>query len=525
MREKREIPNLPTGQQQVGRVGKALGRTPAVNGSGKSDSSVVPAKSPNKAGTLAAEVVEGRGLAKENADRQNGPRTQSRISAPSALERVRQAAKKDRNARFTALFQHITLDSLFAAFDGLKRRAAAGVDGMTWAQYREGLEGNLRDLHGRLQRGAYRAKPSRRTYIPKADGRQRPLGIAALEDKIVQRAAVEVLNAIYEGDFLGFSYGFRPGRNQHQALDALAIGIERKKVGWVLDADIRSFFDTIDHGWLMKFVEHRVADRRVLRLIQKWLSAGVMEDGKWTATEEGTPQGATVSPLLANIFLHYVYDLWVQSWRKKHARGDMIAIRYADDTVVGFQHRDDAERFQKDLQDRVRKFGLELHPEKTRLIRFGRFAAAQNRERGLGKPETFDFLGLTHICSRSRGGKFQLRRQTVRKRMNAKLHEVKMELRRKRHQSIAEQGTWLAGVLRGYFAYHAVPTNGAKMQQFRTQVTRHWRRSLQRRSQRGRINWERMGRIAARWLPPARTQHPWPNQRFDARIQGKSPVR
>ena len=410
-------------------------------------------------------------------------------------------------------------------FLGNKEKGCGGCRRSDMGAVHGDLGENLKNLHERLRRGAYRAKPSRRTYIPKADGRQRPLGIAALEDKIVQRATVEVLNAIYEGDFLGFSYGFRPGRSQHQALDALATGIDRKKVGWVLDADIRSFFDKIDHGWLMKFVEHRIADKRILRLIRKWLAAGVMEDGKWTVTEEGTPQGATVSPLLANIFLHYVYDLWVQQWRKKHARGDMIVTRYADDTVVGFQHREDAERFQKDLHERVTKFGLELHPEKTRLIRFGRFAAAQRKERGLGKPETFNFLGLTHICSRTREGKFQLVRQTMRKRMQAKLLEVKLELRRRRHLSIADQGTWLARVLRGYFAYHAVPTNSEKMQQFRTQVTRHWRRALKRRGQRDRTNWERMNRIATRWLPPARIQHPWPNKRFDARIQGKSLVR
>jgi len=525
MRENREILTPSIENQQMELVEKANGRTATRNGLRKSDSPIVPTRSPNKAGTSAAEAVEGRGLAKENTDRQNAPRTQSRKSAPSALERVREIARKNRDVKFTALFHHITLESLRVAFSGIKKRAAAGIDGVTWAQYQQGLEENLKDLHGRLQRGAYRAKPSRRTYIPKPDGRQRPLGIAALEDKIVQRATVEVLNAIYEVDFLGFSYGFRPGRSQHQALDALAIGIERKKVGWVLDADIRSFFDTIDHGWLMKFVEHRIADKRVLRLIRKWLAAGVMEDGKWTATEEGTPQGATVSPLLANIFLHYVYDLWVQSWRKKHARGDVIVTRYADDTVVGFQHREDAEKFQKELHERVQKFGLELHPEKTRLIRFGRFAAAQQKERGLGKPETFDFLGLTHICSRTRDGKFLLARQTMQKRMRAKLLEVKLELRRRWHQSIAEQGVWLAGVLRGYFAYHAVPTNSEKMQQFRTQVTRHWRRALLRRGQRDRTNWERMNRIATRWLPQARIQHPWPNKRFDARIQGKSPVR
>jgi len=496
-----------------------------MNGQGKSDRPVVPAKSSNKAGTSAAERMEGSGLARENVDQQNAPRTQSRISAPSALERVRQAAKKDRNARFTALSHHLTTANLTTALWSMKKRAAPGVDGVIWEQYQAGQEENLNDLHARLRRGAYRAKPSRRVYIPKADGRLRPLGIAALEDKVVQRVVVEVMNAIYENDFLGFSYGFRPGRSQHQALDALATGIARRKVNWVFDADIRAFFDSISHAWMMKFVEHHIADKGILRLIRKWLSAGVMEDGAWTATEEGTPQGATISPLLANIYLHYVYDLWVQSWRNKHAHGDMIVTRFADDTVVGFQHRIDAERFREDLRERLRKFGLELHPEKTRLIEFGKYAAEQRKRGGLGKPETFDFLGLTHICGRTRNGKFLLRRQTMRKRMRAKLLEVKNELKRRRHLPISEQGSWLAGILRGYLAYHAVPTNIRPMSQFRTQMIRHWQRALRRRSQRDRTSWRRMNLIVKRWLPVARIQHPWPYQRFDARIQGKRPVR
>ena len=401
------------------------------------------------------EPVEGRRPAKGNTGRQNAPRTQSRTSVPSALDRVREVAERQKEARFTALLHHVTLDLLREAFLDLKRRAAAGVDGVTWEDYARDLEENLQDLHARVHRGAYRAKPSRRVYIPKADGRQRPLGIAALEDKIVQRAVVEVMNSIYEVDFLGFSYGFRPGRNQYQALDALAVGILRKKVNWVLDADIRGYFDTIDHEWLMKFVEHRIGDRRVLRLIRKWLKAGVMEEDEWRASEVGSPQGAMVSPLLANIYLHYVFDLWIQWWRSRHARGKVIVVRYADDIVVGFQHRSDATRFRSELDARFAKFGLKLHPEKTRLLEFGRYAAQRRAERGVGKPETFDFLGLTHICGRTRLGDFLLVRRTSRKRMAAKLQWIADELMRRRHLSIKKQGLWLQRVVGGYF--HTCP--------------------------------------------------------------------
>jgi RNA-directed DNA polymerase len=496
------------------------------HGPGKSDRSVVPTTSPNKAGQPAAEAAEGRDLAKGNTAEQHAPRTQSRTRAPNALDRVREAAKKDKAKRFTALLHHVTPDRLRNAFHALKKDAAPGVDGITWEQYRERLEENLQELHAKLHQGAYRAKPSRRAYIPKTDGRQRPLGIATLEDKVVQRAMVEVLNAIYEGDFLGFSYGFRPGRSQHQALDALAVGIEKKKVNWVLDADIRGFFDAIDHGWLAKFVEHRVGDRRVLRLIQKWLRAGVMEEGKRTQAEMGSPQGATVSPLLANAYLHYVLDLWAQQWRNRQARGDMIIVRYADDFIVGFQHRIDAEQFLRELQERLAKFKLELHPEKTRLIAFGRFAQQARKRTGVrGSPETFDFLGLTHVCGRTRKGEFQLGRQTMRKRMTAKLHEVKTELHGRRHHPVDQQGRWIASVLRGHYAYYGVPTNYVALDAFRTTVGRLWHRSLLRRSQRRRIGWTRMSRIIAHWLPAARITHPWPNQRLHVTTQGKSPVR
>jgi RNA-directed DNA polymerase len=523
-RENREIHCLPV-SGAAGRIGKAEGRNPMMHRQGKSDRPIVPTKLPNKAKAPAAEVVEGRGLAKGNMGQQNAPRTQRRTSAPSALDRVRQAAKQDRKVKFTALLHHVTIDRLREAFFSLKKNAAPGVDGVTWQQYQAGLEANLGDLHERLQRGAYRAKPSRRTYIPKTDGRQRPLGIASLEDKLVQRAVVEVLNAIYEVDFLGFSYGFRPKRSQHDALDALAAGIRRKKVNWILDADIRGFFDAINHEWLMKFVRYRIADPKVLRLIQKWLSAGVMEEDRWTESSEGTPQGATISPLLANLYLHYVLDLWIQQWRSKHARGDVIITRYADDFIVGFQRRLDAERFLGELRERLHKFSLELHPDKTRLVEFGRYATERRQERGEGKPETFNFLGFTHICGKSQKGEYVLVRRTIRKRMRAKLHEVKAELQRRWHLPIPEQGAWIASMVRGYFAYHAVPTNMGPLRSFRTAVEKLWLQTLRRRSQRHRMNWTRMHALTQRWVPKAHIQHPWPDERFDVRTRGKSRVR
>jgi len=471
------------------------------------------------------ESVEGRRPAEGNTDQQNVPRTQSRTRTNSALDRVRRVAARHKDAKFTALLHHVTVDRLRAAFFSLKKNAAAGVDGVTWEHYAVDLEANLRDLHERMHRGAYRPKPSRRVYIPKADGRQRPLGIASLEDKILQRAVVEVLNAIYETDFGGFSYGFRPGRSQHQALDSLAVGILRKKVNWVLDADIRGFFDTIDHEWLIKFVEHRIADRRILRLIHKWLAAGVMEEGKWQASRVGSPQGATVSPLLANVYLHYVFDLWIQDWRQRCARGDVIVVRYADDVVIGFEHWSDATRFWTELEGRLSKFGLELHPNKTRLLEFGRYAAERRAGKGLGKPETFDFLGITHICGKARAGGFLLTRHTSRKRLTAKLRWIRQELMRRRHLSIKKQGLWLGRVVAGYFNYHAIPTNIEALQQFRKQVARHWHKALRRRSQKDRTSWSRMTRLVDRWLPVARIQHPWPTDRFDARTRGGSPVR
>ena len=488
------------------------------NGDGKSDGPVVPTKSLNKDPAGSAEAAEGRGATKGNADPQNTSRTQRRSNdVPSALDRVRQAARRDREAQFTALFHHVTLERLRSAYRALRPKAAAGVDGVTWEQYGQALEANLQDLHDRLHRGAYRAKPTRRVFIPKADGGRRPLGIATLEDKVVQRAVVEVLNAIYEEDFLGFSYGFRPGRGQHDALDALTVGLMDKRVNWVLDADIRGFFDAIDHEWLERFVGHRVADPRVQRLIAKWLRAGVLEDGKKVQQERGSPQGATVSPLLANIYLHYAFDLWAEQWRRKHARGDMIVVRYADDLVLGFEHEADARRFWEALRQRLAKFGLELHPDKTRLIEFGRFAARNRRRRGQGKPETFDFLGFTHISGRTKRGRFQVIRRTSKKRIAAKLKEVRRTLMRMRQHPVPEQGAWLRAVLKGYFAYHAVWTNLRLLWKFRTQVSRTWMQTLRRRSQRHRLNWARMGRLVKRWIPPVRAMHPWPSERFAAK--------
>src|SRR6267378_3977512 len=486
------------------------------NGPGKSDRPTVPGKSPNNAGQPATEGMEGRGLAKGNLPQQNASRTPSREDALSALERVRQAAAKDKKLRFTGLLHHIyNRETLRTAYLSLKKDAACGVDGETWRHYGETLEVNLQDLAHRLKRGAYRAKPVRRVYIPKADGRQRPLGVPALEDKIVQRAAVEVLNAIYGTDFLGFSYGFRPGRSQHQALDALYTGLLTRKVNWVLDLDIKAFFDGLSHEWLVKFSEHRIADRRVVRRIQKGLNAGVLEDGKRIRTDEGTPQGGSASPRLANVYLHYVFDLWVQAWRQKRAYGDVIVVRFADDIVVGFQSKADAEQFRAELTERMRKFNLALHPEKTRLLEFGPFAINNRQRRREGKPETFSFLGFTHICVKKRSnGMYTVLRQTIRKRLQAKLNAVKAELQRRMHEPIPEQGKWLQALVRGHLRYYGVPMNNPALALFRFQVGRLWHRTLSRRSQNGRVLWERMRRLITRWLPLPTVCHPYPLRRM-----------
>ncbi len=485
-----------------------------MNGREKSDLAVVAMKPPNKAGQPAEEAVERRAGAEGNADQQSTLRSQSRDRVTQALERVRQAARQRKKERFTALLHHVNVDSLRVAFYALKRKAAPGVDGTTWQDYEADLEPRLEKLHGRVHRGGYRPQPSRRTYIPKADGKQRPLAIAALEDKIIQGATVMVLNAIYEEDFLGFSYGFRPGRGPHDALDAAVVGIAGRKVNWILDADIRSFFDTVSQDWLIRFVEHRIGDKRIVRLIRKWLKAGILEDGVVAVSGRGTGQGSVISPLLANIYLHYVLDLWAERWRRHEASGDMIIVRYADDFIVGFEHESDARRFRDEMRERLQKFALSLHPEKTRLIEFGRFAAQNRRARGLGKPETFNFLGFTFICGKSHKGKFLIKRKTRRDRMRAKLRTIKEEMRRRMHQSIPQQGKWLRQVVTGYFNYHAVPTNFRALVAFRDEVIRAWRQRLGRRSQNGALTWARMLELAADWLPKPYICHPWPNQRF-----------
>ena len=488
-----------------------------MHGRGESDSAIVAGKPTNKAERSAAEPVEPRAEAEGNASQQSTGRAQSRGTVSQALARIRQAARQRKKEKFTALLHHISIDLLDEAFFELKEDAAAGVDGLSWADYEQNLERNLEDLHARIHRGAYRALPSRRVYIAKPDGRQRPLAIAALEDKIVQRATVAVLNAIYEEEFLGFSYGFRPGRSTHHALDALVVGIESTKVNWILDADIRSFFDEISQDWLVRFLEHRIGDRRIIRLIQKWLKAGILEDGVVTVSERGTGQGAVISPLLANVYLHYVLDLWAERWRRREATGDMIMVRYADDTVVGFQHESDARRFRDAMRDRLREFSLSLHPEKTRLIEFGRFAAQNCKRRGRSKPETFKFLGFVLICDKSRRGDFRIRRKSRRDRMCAKLREIKEGLRHRMHRPIPETGKWLAQIVAGYFAYHAVPTNSPALSAFRYHVLVLWHRQLCRRSQRARVLWTGMTKLADEFLPPPRVLHPWPSVRFAVR--------
>jgi RNA-directed DNA polymerase len=485
-----------------------------MHGRGKSDAAIVAVKPTNKAERSAAEPVEPRAATEGNAIQQSTCRAQSRESVSQGLERIRKVAKERKEERFTALFHHLSIEHLEEAFSELKENAAPGVDGLTWKDYEADLERKLGDLHSRLHRGAYRAQPSRRVYIPKADGRNRPLAVAALEDKIVQRATAAVLNAIYEEDFLGFSNGFRPGRGAHNAMDALVVGIERTKVNWILDADIQSFFDTVSQEWLIKFVEHRIGDPRIIRLIRKWLKAGILEDGVVTVSDRGTGQGSVISPLLANIYLHYVLDLWAARWRRREATGDMIIVRYADDFIVGFQHEGDARRFWNELRERLQEFALSLHPEKTRLIEFGRFAAKNRKERGLGKPETFNFLGFTFICGKSRRGSFLVKRRTRRDRMRAKLKMIAEELQQRMHQPIPQLGKWLGRVVQGYFNYHAVPTNYRALVAFRDEITRRWQRALSRRSDKGDVTWARIVKLADAWLPQPRIRHPWPAQRL-----------
>jgi RNA-directed DNA polymerase len=513
----------------VGRKENAMSGKSFMNGDGESYCGIVPTKQPNKGDGSPAEVVEGRPKTKENTQRPNLCRTPSRESRPSGLERVREAARKDKKLKFTALLHHVSINLLRVSYNSLKKQAAPGVDEMTWEEYGQDLEARLTDLHGRIHRGAYRAQPSRRVWIPKADGRQRPLGVAALEDKIVQSAVGTVLSQIWEEDFLGFSFGFRPGRSQHDALDALSVGIVRKRVKWILDLDIRSFFDKLQHSWLVQFVEHRIGDRRMVRLIQKWLKAGVMEQGQWHETEEGSPQGAVISPILANLYLHYVLDQWVEAWRKKRAHGDVIIVRYADDAVLGFEHQADAEQFLEQLRERLAKFGLELHPEKTRLIEFGRFAAERRKRRGKGKPETFNFLGFTHICGTNyRTGNFTIHRKTIGRRMAAKLKDIRAQLRKRMHARVPETAKWLQQVVRGYFQYHAIPGNSARLRAFRRDVLWSWLQALRRRSHKHRMNWERVAARLDPLLPPVKILHPYPDARFAAKypnILGRNRVR
>src|ERR1039458_6619987 len=516
MHENREISSTPSSADE-GRSAKAINRNADVYVPEKSHCAVVPVNQPNNEGQPSAEAGEGRAQMKENIVQSHMHPTQCGDRMFQGLEGVRKAAKERKQERFTSLLHHLNVDLLRNSFYALQRKAAPGVDGVTWQEYENGLEDRLVDLYGRVHRGAYRAQPSRRVYIPKADGRQRPLGIAALEDKVVQQAVVTILNQIYEVDFKGFSYGFRPGRSPHQGLDALTVGIQRKKVNWVLDADIRGFFDNMNHEWTMKLLEHRVADRRILRLIQKWLKAGVSEDGQWSETNVGTPQGAVVSPLIANVYLHYVFDLWADVWRRKAAKGDVIIVRYADDLALGFQLRADAMRFLEEFKERLAKFGLELHPGKTRLIEFGRYAARDRKQRGEGKPETFTFLGFTHYCGkRHKTETFTVWRITAKKRMVAKLKAIKVELRRRMHARPSEVGAWLRKVVNGYYQYHAVPGNLRQLSTFRQRINRLWYQVLARRSQRARKRWEALIPLFERWIPRPKVLHPYPQSRFYA---------
>lgn len=526
MRENREIPSSPSNATGTVREGPMTYK-PDMNDDGKSDSGIVPAMAPKEAAATADEVPEGKPGSPSNPPDPSVTGTQSPEPADTGLGRIREAAQRDKNLRLSALLHHITPERLHQCYLCLKPGAAPGADDVTWDEYGgPGLEERLADLHDRVQGGRYRPLPSKRIWIPKSDGKKRPIGIAALEDKIVQKAVCEILTPIYETDFIGFSYGFRPGRKPHDALDALWVAITERKINWVLDADIRSFFDTLDHEWVLKFLGHRVADPRVHRLVALWLKAGVLEEGKWFQTLEGTPQGGIISPLLANMYLHYALDLWVEGWRKRSARGEVVIVRYADDFVMGFQHESDARRFQAELAKRMAKFGLELHEEKTRLIEFGRFATRDRKRRGQGKPEPFDFLGFTHMCAHGKKGRFWIRRKTIVTRMRKKLKEIKEELKKRRHEPVKRLGQWLRTVLGGYFNFHAVPGNRRVLDTFRTQVTRSWLAALRSRSQKARkLGWEKFGKICDRWLPRATTLHAFPNERFRGTTRAKSRMR
>jgi group II intron reverse transcriptase/maturase len=479
----------------------------------ESDALVVPQKSPNSRVTP-EETMEGRGAANGKLAQRNAFRAQDRQDAPTPLERVGERAARNRGERFGNLLSHIKLPLLREAYEKLRpnKKAAAGVDGQTWSEYGENLDAHLLDLQERVHRGSYHPPPVRRVHIPKGDGHTRALGVPSTEDKVLQQAVRMLLEPIYErSEFLGFSYGFRPGRSQHDALEALRMAIVGRRTNWVLDADIQQFFDTIDHGWMQKFLEHRIADRRLVRLLMKWLHAGVLEDGRLYEVKAGTPQGGIISPLLANIYLTYALDQWVHQWRGRHAHGAVYIVRYADDLVMGFEQEEDAHAMRQAMAERLARFGLTLHPDKTRVIRFGRFAQSDCAEDGLRKPETFDFLGFTHICARRRGrGKFILLRQTSRKKRRAKLQAIREEIRRSKHKPPAEQHRWLRLVLLGHYNYYGVPGNTRAMGSFRHQIREYWHRTLQRRSQRARWTNAERTRFDRRFpLPQPRVTHPY----------------
>lgn len=482
----------------------------------ESDATIVPKKSA-KMRVTPVESMEGRAAAKGKSAARNASPTQCGPDALTFLQRIGKRAKQKPKEQWTNLLSHIRVPLLKEAYHCLHKNAATGVDEVTWAEYGERLDARLLDLQDRIHRGSYHPQPVRRVLIPKGDGKTRPLGLVTLEDKIAQQAARMILEPIYEAEFIGFSYGFRPKRSQHDALDAVAESI-RRKVHWVLDADIRAFFDTIDHGHLQRFIEHRIGDSRMVRLLMKWVKAGVLEDGKLYEAQEGTPQGASISPLLANIYLHYVFDLWLCQWRKRHAQGEVYAVRYADDLLLGFQKGQDARTLHSALAERLVQFGLELHPDKTRVIEFGRFARQERERRGLPKPETFEFLGFVHICGVSRLGKFQLKRRTSRKKRRAKLVRLKEEVRRRKHHRVAKQHVWLSQVLHGHYRYYGVPSNYSALAQFRRRVAWMWHRALQRRSQRACWTHEQWRAFEQRFpLPLPRIHHPWPTQRFALR--------
>jgi len=464
----------------------------------------------------AAESVERRVSAKRKSTTPPEGETQSSPESEVGLVRLRAAAHKDGTLRFNNLLCHLTVPLLWDAYEHLNKKAATGVDGMDWYRYGEQLISNLTQLHDRIHSGRYRAQAVRREWLTKPDGGKRPLGITCVEDKVVQQAIVWILESIYEEDFLGFSYGFRPRRSQHHALDALYMALTVKKVSYVLDADIQGYYDHIDQDWLMRFLEHRIADRRILKLINQTLKAGTVEAGHWQPSERGIPQGAVISPLLSNIYLHYSLDQWAHQWRGRHARGEVYLIRFADDLVAGFQYRQDGVAFQRALTQRLEKFGLTLHPGKTRLIEFGRFAQANRRQRGAGKPETFDFLGFTHVCARRRSdGGYTVRRLTIAKRQRAKLKEIHQWLKANRCIPTAVQGRWLRSVIQGAMNYYGVPGNWRALSAFRTEICKSWLKALRRRSQKAsKLTWKKFKHLVHEWIPKTRIIHPYPNERL-----------